>query len=308
MNRFKPLAASAIAASCGLSALPPAFAWGDQGHEIIAVIAYAHLLPPVRKTVDAMLASDNDALTAKDFVSRSTWADRYRDSDRNSSKARYEATYRWHFANIETEGNISLGAACFNHPRLPPQTAASEGPARDCVVHKVEQFSSELRNPNTPRAERILALKFLLHFVGDLHQPLHVADRHDRGGNDVDVLYGNLLSPGNLHSYWDTEVVHKVGANAQASGAALNKAIRPADVKTWSAGTPAQWARESHRQARRVAYKFDRASSLTDAPAGKVMHLDAVYEARALRVAKLQLSKAGVRLASMLNDALGPQP
>jgi hypothetical protein len=305
MNRFKFPLPSIIAACCGLAALPPAFAWGELGHEIVAVIAYARLLPSVRRTVDEMLASDDDPLTGRDFVSRSTWADRYRDSDRNTSRARYEATHQWHFVNIQIEGG-RLESACPSR-RLPPATPASAGPAKDCVVDKIKQFAAELRNPDTPKSERILALKYLLHFVGDLHQPLHAADHHDRGGNDVNVLYGNLQSPVNLHSYWDTELVYKLGRNAWTSGSALNGAINPADVKAWSAGTPARWARESHEQAKQVAYNFDGTSEFADDRGAKMMRLDGAYEARALSVAKLQLSKAGVRLAAVLNRALRPQ-
>src|SRR6185437_15800889 len=82
-------------------ALPPAslFAWGDDGHEIIGVIAYARLAPAVKKKVDALLATDRDTLTAADFVSRTVWADKYRDSDRQTTKKRYEGTREWHFVD-----------------------------------------------------------------------------------------------------------------------------------------------------------------------------------------------------------------
>src|SRR6266545_8285957 len=80
---------------------PSLFAWGDEGHEIVGVIAYARLTPAVKKNVDGLLAADKDNLTAPDFVSRTTWADKYRDSDRHSTKIRYNATRNWHFVDIE---------------------------------------------------------------------------------------------------------------------------------------------------------------------------------------------------------------
>src|SRR5574341_400397 len=105
------------------------FAWGDEGHEIVGVIAYARLTPAVKKKVDALLGADKDKLTAADFVSRTTWADKYRDSDRLSTKVRYDATHNWHFVDIEIDdGNIDT--ACNNHPKLPAGTAASAGPAK----------------------------------------------------------------------------------------------------------------------------------------------------------------------------------
>src|SRR5258708_2952095 len=105
-------------------------AWGDEGHQVVAAIAYARLDPPVKKKVDDLLAADRDRLTAADFVSRSTWADKWRDSDRNSTKVRYNATHNWHFVDLEID-HPDLDDACFRHPSLPAGIAASAGPARD---------------------------------------------------------------------------------------------------------------------------------------------------------------------------------
>jgi len=109
-----------------------------------------------------------------------TWADKYRDSDRDTTKIRYEATWRWHFVDTEL-AQPDLASACFDHPPLPAGVPASQGPPPACVVDKIDQFTAELSNPATGASERLLALKFLLHFVGDLHQPLHAADDHDAG-------------------------------------------------------------------------------------------------------------------------------
>ncbi len=161
---------------------PNAEAFGDEGHKIVAGIAYAHLDGPVRKAIDRLLAADKDTLTAPDFVSRATWADKYRDSDRRTpTKERYNATHLWHFVDVETD-NPDVDKACNNHPQLPPNVAASAGDANDCVLDKIEQFVAELKDPSTNKAEKILALKFIMHFVGDIHQPLHAADHSDRGG------------------------------------------------------------------------------------------------------------------------------
>jgi hypothetical protein len=119
-------------------------------------------------------------LTGHDIASEATWADKYRDSDRDTTKIRYEGTREWHFVDIELV-QPNLASACFGHPPLPPGAPASRGPPRACVVDKIDQFAAELRNPATTASEQLLALKFLLHFVGDLHQPLHAADDHDAG-------------------------------------------------------------------------------------------------------------------------------
>jgi hypothetical protein len=287
-----------------LTLLPTSvFAWGDGGHEITGVIAYARLAPGVKKNVDALLAADRDTLTAADFVSRTVWADKYRDSDRQTTKKRYEGTREWHFVDIElSDGNAE--SACHRYPNLSSGHFASAGPAKACVIDKVSQFAAELRNDATPKSERILALKFLLHFIGDLHQPLHAADNRDRGGNDVAILYGNRSTPDNLHSYWDRELIERLGSDPRKIGAALNRQISPAKAESWSRGAPGAWAKESFGQAKSVTYNLTGARELNAERSGKIVRLDAGYEQRALPVVREQLSKAGVRLAAVLNNVL----
>jgi hypothetical protein len=116
----------------------------------------------------------------------------------NTTKKRYEATEEWHFVDIELD-NPNLDMACFNHPAVAQGVPASKGPKDDCVVDKINQFKAELSNSATPDAEKLLALKFLLHFVGDVHQPLHSADDHDRGGNDKFVIFAHHTTCTKLH-------------------------------------------------------------------------------------------------------------
>jgi S1/P1 Nuclease len=155
-----------------------AFAWGSEGHEIVAQVATHYLQPSVRQKVFALLAADTSPLTAHDFLSEATWADRFRES----SPAARAQTHQWHFTDIELS-TADLNAACFGHPPVPTGAVASAGPPSDCAVDKIDEFLSELRSTSTSPAERLIALKFLLHFVGDIHQPLHSSDDHDAGGN-----------------------------------------------------------------------------------------------------------------------------
>ena len=157
-------------------------AWGDQGHRIIALIAERYLDPTAHTQLDAMLGGDTDSLTPHDIAGESMWADKYRDSDRNGTEERYRRTRQWHFVDIELDGP-NLDEACRKHPRLPPGRPASRGPADACIVDKIDQFEAELASPETAPEERLVALRFLLHLVGEVHQPLHAADDHDAGGN-----------------------------------------------------------------------------------------------------------------------------
>jgi hypothetical protein len=275
----------------------PAFAWGDEGHEVIALIADHYLEPHVRERVQTMLAGDDSELTARDIAHEATWADKYRDSDRNSSKERYNRTRNWHFVDLELDG-ADEDRACFGHPGLPPGTDASLGPAQDCVIDKIDEFSAELKNPRTDVPERRLALQYILHFVGDVHQPLHASDDHDQGGNRKIARAPGIRS-NNLHHDWDSEFVARLGANETEIGRRLIANISDAQRRRWSAGTPADWAMEAYSAAKSHAYGLLSA-------AGRPNHyeLTAEYVDDATAVTAKQLSKAGVRLAYVLNQAL----
>ena len=271
-------------------------AWGDEGHEIIALVANTLLTPSARKQVDALLASDEDPLTEHDIASEATWADHLREANADGARSR---TRQWHFVDIELK-NPSLAEACFGHPRLPPGTLASRGPAAACVVDKIDQFAAELAAHDTASDERLLALKFLLHFVGDVHQPLHASDDFDRGGNDLSVSAAGFHA-GNLHHFWDTEFVRLLGADPASSARSLLASLTPADRRRWSVGTPSNWAIESFQLAKRDAY------GLLPPPTRRgTYRLDARYIDAARNDARLQLTKAGVRLAALLDRALKP--
>ena len=288
---MRPLIA-ALAASSALCLCGPAFAWGELGHQVTALIAYDHLTPKAKARVDALLAADKDTLTAPDFTSRATWADRYRELHRE--------TAAWHFVDIELD-HPDLNAACFGFPKLAPGQPASQGPAQDCVINKIDEFAAELRDPATPQAEQIQALKFLVHLVGDLEQPLHVSDHHDRGGNCIGLNPPAGPSK-NLHAYWDTAVVEALGSDAPNIAARLERAITPRKASSWSVGWPRSWATETFGVARQVAYQLPSTPTCADHAS---VTLSAAYEAQAQRAAAVQLEKAGIRISAELNRSLG---
>ena len=265
-------------------------AWGDEGHMVVGLIANNYLSDNVRAQVNAILANDSTGLTAGDIASEATWADKYRNSHRE--------TAAWHFVDTEiSDGDID--AACFGHPSLPANTPASGGVAQDCVVDKVDQFTLELSNPDTDPAERLLALQFLLHFVGDMHQPLHSSDSNDRGGND-ETVSATGIAAGKLHAYWDTAFVNKLGTDQNKVASALIAKITKAQITQWQQQTPRDWSLEAFGLARTDAY-----GKLPTPDASGKYKLPASYVSNATSVVALQLSRAGVRLAKVLNDALG---
>jgi hypothetical protein len=268
-------------------------AWGDEGHEIIALVAQSFLTPDVRRKITALLSSDPDNLTAHDIASAATWADKYRDSNSNGSRAK---TRQWHFVDIEI-AEPNLDAACFNHPVIPTGTPASNGPADDCVVDKIDEFAAELANPNTDLEEQVVALKFILHFVGDLHQPLHSSDDHDRGGNDKRVSAAGIRA-NNLHHYWDTEFVAQLGSDARSVASDLIGHISSGQEQQWQAGDSSAWAKETFEISKRDAY-----GQLPSPSSSGSYRLGDDYVTTATQDVSVQLSKAGVRLAVILNRA-----
>jgi hypothetical protein len=281
-----------------LGGVMPCRAWGDEGHMIIATVAQRFLEPGTQNQIDALLNSDSSGLTAPDFAHQATWADKYRDSDRNTTRQRYQATEQWHYVDIELD-RPDIDLACFGHPLLPPQSLASEGPQRACIVDKIDQFAKELTNPATPQPEKLLALKFILHLVGDIHQPLHAADDHDRGGNGKSVTLDGRPPCTRLHAYWDTTLVRKFGPGANRIADDLIRQFGTSRT-AWQGGGPTDWALESFQLARDVVYKLPVTTDLR----GQCSTLTTEYESRALATAREQLFKAGIRLGAMLNQAL----
>jgi hypothetical protein len=274
-----------------------ALAWGDLGHEVTALIAYRHLTVKARAALDALLASDPDPLTKPDFASRSTWADKYRNGHRE--------TAAWHFIDIEIDesgaAQPDLAAACFGFPALQPGQWAAQGPAQDCIVNKIEEFFAELQDPSTPAAERLLALKFLLHFVGDLHQPLHTADHADRGGNCVALSPSPDGVDSNLHAYWDVGAVAALGRSAPEIAARLDADITLDDLSAWTQGDARTWTLESFALGQKDAYALA-ARPTCQSPSS--IALTAEYQSQAQKDAALQIEKAAVRIAGLLNNAL----
>ena len=249
----------------------PASAWGRDGHQIVAAIALQYMTPRARAQADALRA----AAGGESFVIASDWADRIR--------RQHPETARWHFVDIE------VGAGPYNEAR--------DCPKRACAAAKIGDFHAELGDTQLDPERRGVALKWLIHLLGDVHQPLHAADRHDRGGNDLRVFLNGRQK--RLHEIWDVELVTLARGprSDEAFAAALARAITADERSTWSRSGPADWADEAYGLAEQISCGMPPPSS--DVP---VIGPD--YERIAEHAIDLQLQRAGVRLASVLNEAL----
>jgi hypothetical protein len=172
---------------------------------------------------------------------------------------------------------------------------ARDCPKGDCVLAKIEEFRKALKDPATEPVQRREALMFLVHFVGDMHQPLHCADNKDEGGNKVPVEFGGR--PTNLHSLWDSGLLSKMPAEDDLFAVYSRESARHA--RKWSKGTVYVWAEEAHKAAQKITY-----GKLPKVAAGAAEPIGAAYEQEADPLIRLQIEKAGARLARVLNEAL----
>jgi hypothetical protein len=271
--------------SLALGASP--LAWGSQGHRLVGLVAADRLTPIARDNVRWLL--DGQTLAAV-----STWAD--------SIRSDQQQTYGWHFLNIPP------GASGYDRDRDCPR-AAGVAPGsrsdrwRDCIVDRILFWEQRLADARLDRADRATALKFIVHFIGDLHQPFHALGV-GRGGNDIEVRVfgeancadeGEKPFPCNLHSVWDSRLIQRRALDDRAYLAQLQKLIVEERLAASPAGTPAQWAEQSWRLAR-------------EALVTSGANIDEAYYRRQSRVIDGQLALAGVRLAAVLNRALVSPP
>jgi hypothetical protein len=243
-------------------AFTPAFAWAPEGHQIVAGIAARELTPKARAEVSSLLGGDAGAM----MVLESSWADEIR-------QQRPETT-GWHYVNIE------LGSV-----------AARDCPNHDCVVGQINRDAATLSDPRATKPAKTEALLFLIHFVADVHQPLHAADRNDKGGNGLMVRLGEKRL--SLHQVWDQDVVAAMGEDSERLAGDVVAHLTPQQKAQIETGTPADWANESFALAGREIY--------ARLPASGRIGLQPDYARRESGTARQQLTKAGLRLAMMLN-------
>jgi hypothetical protein len=158
-----------------------ALAWGPEGHAIVAEIAEARLTDAARAQVAQLLTQENH----QHLDEVASWADDYRVS--------HPETGGWHYVDIP------LSTAAYDANR--------DCAGGNCVVVQIQSFAATLGNKNAAPADRLVALKFVVHFVGDIHQPLHAEDDDDKGGNDVHITYFGKST--NLHSVWDGRIIEQ---------------------------------------------------------------------------------------------------
>jgi hypothetical protein len=257
-----------LAVTVVICAMSPrdARAWGRLAHRSATIVAERRLSSTARAAIRDLLDPGETLADA------SLWADEHRQAVFGSGA--------WHYVNVPI---VEL--------HYDARFCAPNG----CVVSKIGELKESVGNAAAPREARQQALRLLIHLVEDLHQPVHVGDRGDRGGNDLQLRFENHGT--NLHRLWDEEIVERHSTDESTWVAELDAIAKTTAARGWSAGTVESWADESLAAARR-AYTVP-GSAATLQPGAKIGD---DYVEMALPIVERRLAQAAVRLSTMLNE------
>lgn len=237
-----------------------AMVWGRKGHRVTGYIAEKHLNRKAKKAINELL--DGHSLA---FVS--TYADEIKSDDA------YNSYYPWHYVNYPMGMNY----------------ADSEKSDEGDIVMAIETCKAVLMDENASKSDKIFHLKFLVHLIGDLHQPLHAGRAEDRGGNDIQVQWFGQGS--NIHKVWDTNMLETYGMSYYELGDELMRVTGRKERIMLQEGTITQWLSESHILAAQI---------YESVAIGEKLGYDYGYENNPVLFERLRLG--GFRLARVLNE------
>ena len=252
-----------------LFASPAAFAWGGDNHRIICAIAWDEATPKARARIAELLGMEGrDA-----FAESCLWADLYRDEG-------HKETEGWHYVNVP-RGAVTI------------DIARDCKAAQSCALMQIARTMNVLKG-KAPMPEKAMALKFLAHFAGDIHQPLHAGHAEDRRGGDFKGTF--LGQPYDFHWLWDDGLTTALHRPWHDIANELRDKISPAQRRAWRKSVPLDWANESLAIANSPGVDY--------VDHGKPFDLGADYQQRQLPIIYDRLSRAGVRLGGLLTEAL----
>lgn len=239
------------------------WAWGQTGHRITAEIAQARINGKTSAEIELILGRQGLAETA-------TWPD---DQRSNPEPFWQKEASPWHYVTLP-DGQQPTDMVS------PP-----EGDASTALV----RFAEIVRDRQKPREERALALRFIIHIIGDLHQPLHVGNGTDRGGNDVKLTW--FGEPSNLHSVWDSGMIDRQNLSFTEYAARLEQRLTPEQTLNWWDARPQTWIAES------ATLRNGLYPPANDQPAA----LGYNYQYQHLPAVETRLLQSGIRIAAYLD-------
>ncbi|GGW84196.1 S1/P1 nuclease [Alteromonas halophila] len=260
MTTFKRIVAATAGLTLSLTFSSSALAWGQTGHRITGAIAQQYLSPLSQAALSELLPSGS-------LAQASTYADEMRS---DPSEFWQKTASPWHYVTVpEGKHYHEVGA-----------------PEQGDAYSALERFTGTLKDPSASHEDKQLALRFVVHLIGDLHQPLHAGNGEDRGGNDVKVRF--FWQDSNLHRVWDSQVLAQRDLSYSEWTSWLTRSITPQNIRDWATTDVEDWIRES-TEIRDTIYPED----------ANNMSYDYLYDH--LPTAKRRLQMAGIRMALYLN-------
>lgn len=253
-----------IAALVALGGTQLAMGWGQKGHDTIAAIAERHLTPATKAALDSLL-------DGKSIVYWANWM------DNASHTPKYDYSKTWHYKNIDADQSY----------------ASAPKHSKGDVVSALNREVAILGSPRESDAEKVLAVKMIVHFMGDLHQPMHLGHASDLGGNTVKVKF--FKNEANLHSVWDSSLPEAAHKWSYTEWSDQLHRLPEAEERAVMGGDFDSWAEETYGICRQVYEKT---------PKGTVVSYD--YIADWTPVVEQQFLKGGLRLADVLNQIFDP--
>mgnify|MGYP001192050330 FL=1 len=231
------------------------FGWGKTGHRIVGKVAETYLTKNAKTQIKKLIGHN-------DLSRLSNWADEIK------SDSKWDHAWDWHYCTI------------------PDNEDYEKGKHKGLAVEKVNEFIETLKNKKSTKEDKIIALKFLIHLIGDLHQPLHVGNGKDRGGNDIKLKWFGEST--NLHSIWDTKLIEHQKLSYIEYSDYLLLGIDYSDIRKWQSTSVMDFITES-KNLRKKCYDFK----------GDNLKWDYFYKHKSLL--EKRLLQGGVRLSGELN-------
>lgn len=276
-----------VAAFAMILAAAPAAAWWEYGHQTTAEIAIKLVKPRTRQTILWLLRRqsmlETPACPARTIEQASVWPDCIK-----TLGDRFSYAYAWHFQDVDICKPFDIKAPCAGG---------------NCVSAQIARAQRMVADRKLPPRERLMALAFLVHFVGDLHQPLHGAEHDgDQGGNKAKGNYG-VIPRTNLHAIWDGLLADRAISSPPSGADGILSGLSSGRRAEIARGSVEDWSRESWEIARTQVYGTVMADPCA-MPASTTISIDEAKIAQLIPVLRLQVAKGGIRLARLLDQAM----
>jgi hypothetical protein len=271
-------------------------AWGDEGHKIVCGIAYKLLTPSIRTKVDDLVHSFRtpEKFRYQFFTTGCVFADlaRRKAQDKVPGWGGYAPFERFHFLNVARTTKSVPASAC----------------GGDCVLEGIQRHSDALGNTALTKPARGEALLLLGHWVGDIHQPLHVSYRDDLGGNEIKLTTSSIYASDHLHGVWDSGIAARAHGTTDwwTYAGQLHAAITPAMRSDWADDPPLSWAQQSYDVTITEGVRYCRWQSAECRSIPGKRTLTSSYQTAFEATVETRLQQAGVRLAALITRALTP--